>query len=189
MPQPGATSAKGLAKGGAKPPLKKADWSATHKLVANANSPFAAELFLQMNRCRTDPAGYSAELVSTQAQDALLVMEPLEPLEYISSGMTKACLDHVMDLKKVDLATATDVHTGRDGSTPLERLERCARPRQQRASPLVSCRACAPIHTLWPVYAGGHRRFVCFGQVRRLRGRHHRGDGLGEARQEGAAAR
>jgi hypothetical protein len=128
MPQPGVTSAKGLTSDGSKPPQKSADWSAAHKVVANANSPFAAEMFLQMNRCRTDPGGYSEELESAQARAALNAMAPAMPLEAISAGMTKACLDHVLDMKKVDLASAPDIHTGRDGSTPLERLERCATP-------------------------------------------------------------
>eukprot|EP00962_Isochrysis_galbana_P032596 scaffold10723_cov113-Isochrysis_galbana.AAC.7 len=126
MPQPGATSARGLTSDGSKPPQKSADWSAAHKVVANANSPFAAEMFLQINRCRTDPTGYSEGLSSAQVRDALNAMAPVMPLEAISAGMTKACLDHVLDMKKVDLATAQDVHTGCDKSTPLERLERCA---------------------------------------------------------------
>lgn len=124
MPQPGVTSAKGLGSGPGKPPQKSAEWSKAHKMVANANSPLAAELFIQMNRCRTDPAGYAEELRSDQAKEALSVVESVPPLEAISTGMTKACLDHVLDLKKVDLAATQDVHTGRDGSTLLERLER-----------------------------------------------------------------
>lgn len=62
MPQVGATSAKGFTASGVKPAQKKANWSAAHKVVANAPNPFAAELYLQMNQCRTDPAAYSTAL-------------------------------------------------------------------------------------------------------------------------------
>ena len=126
MPQPGVMGASGLSEGGAKPPLKKPDWNKGHLRVANANSPFAAELFLQMNRARSDPVTYADEMYSETAKETLLKQNPAPPLQLISSGMTKACLDHVQDMKKVDLLTVQDVHTGRDGSNPLARMERCA---------------------------------------------------------------
>uniref|UniRef100_A0A6T0BJZ7 SCP domain-containing protein n=1 Tax=Emiliania huxleyi TaxID=2903 RepID=A0A6T0BJZ7_EMIHU len=124
MPQPGVMGASGLSEGGAKPPLKKPDWNKGHLRVANANSPFAAELFLQMNRARSDPVTYADEMYSETAKETLLKQNPAPPLQLISSGMTKACLDHVQDMKKVDLLTVQDVHTGRDGSNPLARMER-----------------------------------------------------------------
>ena len=126
MPQPGVMGSRGLSEGGAKPPLKKPDWNKGHLRVANANSPFAAELFLQMNRARSDPVTYADEMYSETAKETLLKQNPAPPLQLISSGMTKACLDHVQDMKKVDLLTVQDVHTGRDGSNPLARMERCA---------------------------------------------------------------
>lgn len=140
----------------------KSEWLPAQRAVANANSPFAAELFLQLNQARVDPLRYATELEkdddldfsfglgklkfdlqfrrdrAVRAADTLRSLAHADgyddagvgpyrpPLESICAGMTKACLDHIMDVRKVDISVASerDPHMGKDRSTPHDRAER-----------------------------------------------------------------
>jgi uncharacterized protein YkwD len=112
-------------------------------------SAFEQVVFKEINRARTNPADYAAFLAATKAQyDALLpnlpgaeqpqpddflrplyeaiqVLQATAPLPALtlSHGLSSAAKDHLRDQG----LAATVSHTGSDGSTPEERINRYGR--------------------------------------------------------------
>jgi len=127
-----------------------ADWNdATLNTAANARflSPLEKEIFLEINKLRSNPVKYAEEFIAPLASNykqkllyypgdkplltregvqalyecvrVLKKQEPL-PIIYPSSGLTKAASDHVKDQSK----TGRTGHIGSDRSRSHERMER-----------------------------------------------------------------
>ena len=139
----------------------KHEWLPAQRTVPNAHSPFAAELYNQINQARTNPIQYATEMEKDDDLDLHLALGRIKfdfqwrrdralkaatilrnaaefelwdeskqnfrpPLLCICSGITKACLDHILDVRKRDVSKNSNVdpHIGSDQSTPEDRMDR-----------------------------------------------------------------